>query len=146
MTDPLRFRRVLLDTGPLVAILDQREQDHTRCVQMLQRIDSPPLTTLAVLTEAAWLLRHDPVALRALLQGASQGIYSVMSIENEDFAQLDRLFAHYRDLKPQLADLTLLHLAEREMLDTIFTLDQRDFRAFRLPGKRSLRLLPDDDE
>jgi hypothetical protein len=58
--------------------------------------------------------------------------------------EIDRLFAQYLDMQPQLADLALLRLAERENLDTVFTLDRRDFTVFRLKGRKPLRLLPPD--
>jgi predicted nucleic acid-binding protein len=48
----------------------------------------------------------------------------------------------YRRFKPQLADAALIHLAERENLDVIFTLDRRDFSVYRLSSGRSLQILP----
>jgi predicted nucleic acid-binding protein len=49
----------------------------------------------------------------------------------------------YADLKPQLADLTLLYLAEREGINTVFTLDRRDFLVFKTGSNQTLRLIPD---
>jgi len=48
----------------------------------------------------------------------------------------------YRRLNPQIADASLMYLADRENLDTIFTLDRRDFSIFRLSGGRRVQLLP----
>ena len=52
-------------------------------------------------------------------------------------------FKQYHDQEPQLADAALVYLAEREKIDTVFTLDHRHFRVFRIGGTEALNLLPD---
>ena len=64
--------RVLLDTGPLVAIISERDQYHDACVTQLRQLTSPLLTCWPVLTEAAWLLRSDQEAVRRMLAGFAQ--------------------------------------------------------------------------
>jgi predicted nucleic acid-binding protein len=49
----------------------------------------------------------------------------------------------YEDIRPQLADAALVYLADREGIDTIFTLDRRDFSVYRSARKRTFRILPD---
>jgi hypothetical protein len=53
-------RTALLDTGPLVALLDRRDQDHPWVVQQMARLRRPLHTCEAVITEAFHLLRHLP--------------------------------------------------------------------------------------
>ena len=48
----------------------------------------------------------------------------------------------YRDIRPQLADAALVYLAGREGIDTIFTLDRRDFGVYRSTHKRAFRIVP----
>ena len=146
MTEPESYRQVLLDTAPLVAIIAPNDSEHRRCVDTLVRIRPPLLTCWPVVTEAAWLLRRDRNAIRQLLTGPQRGAFTICDLADEDLVQIDRLFVQYSDLSPQLADLALLHLAQRENLDTVFTLDRRDFTGFRLKGRRRLRLLPAQDE
>jgi uncharacterized protein len=145
VTERAVYRRVLLDTSPLVAILDRRDSEHDRCVEILSRIEGPLLTCWPVITEAAWLLKHDAIAVRQLLSGPRRAAFTILDLVDGDLQEIDRLFGQYLDLGPQLADLALLFLAEREGLDTVFTLDRRDFSAFRLKGRRRLRLLPEAD-
>jgi uncharacterized protein len=52
------------------------------------------------------------------------------------------ILAKYKDMRIQLADAALVHLANREEIETIFTLDRRDFNLFRLSRGRKLRLIP----
>lgn len=141
MTESVR-RRVLLDTGPLVAILNRTDKEHKRCSQTLSMIQGPLLTTWAVVTEAAWTLRDNHELLDGLYAAANQGIFELLEITRAELADIRQLAIRYRSLSPQLADLTLVYLAQREGLDTVFTLDCRDFSAYRSKGKIGFRLLP----
>jgi predicted nucleic acid-binding protein len=141
--DALSLGRVLLDTGPLVAILRKKDRHHERCVTTLRQILPPLLTCMPVITEAAWLLREDPRAIQRLLSGPESGLFSVLPLSDEDLPPVAAILTRYKSLKPQLADATLLHLANREQLETIFTLDQRDFSVLRLADKRRLRIVPE---
>jgi uncharacterized protein len=53
------------------------------------------------------------------------------------------ILKQYRDIRIQLADAALVHLAARDALDTIFTLDQRDFLVHRLSKGRAFRIVPE---
>ena len=52
------------------------------------------------------------------------------------------MMKHYEDIRPQLADIALVYLARRESIDTIFTLDRRDFAVYRNAQKRPFRIVP----
>jgi uncharacterized protein len=133
---------VLLDTGPLVAMIRSADSDHERCVEILLHIERPLLTSWPVITEAGWLLRNSPAALSSLYTAYSSGLLDLLALSPGEFADLEELRSRYASLSPQLADLTLVHLAQREGLDTIFTLDRRDFSVYRRKGKSGFHLLP----
>lgn len=137
-----RFQRVLLDTGPLVAMLRPGDQAHTLCLETAQQIEPPLLTSWHVITEAAWLLRASPQALQNLYAGPAVGIYRLLNLADDDLPAIAALSVRYRTLQPQLADLSLVHLAQREGLETIFTLDEHDFTVFRRKGRAGFRHLP----
>jgi len=144
VTDPPTFDRVLVDTGPLVAIRNPYDSQHARCIATLRQIKSPLLTCWPVVTEAAWMLRHNPLLTRRLLRSVADGNLEVLEIDGGESSEIESLFARYADLSPQLADAALLHLAQRDGLDTVFTLDRRDFSVFRLRANKRLRLLPEE--
>ena len=136
--------RILVDTGPLVAILARRDQYHAICVEQLRSLRTPLLTCWPVLTEAAWLLRREPSAVRRLLEGIDAGLFSPLTLDQAAPAWIARLLDRYRKLRPQLADAALVYLAEREDITTVFTLDIRDFSVYRVGRDRPFRLLPRD--
>jgi len=134
--------RVLLDTGPLVALLSANDACHEQCVEQLHSIVLPFLTTWPVLTEAAWLLRSYPEAIQQMFVWVYSRKITVTPINDEATPWLAAFFRRYRSLKPQLADASLVYLAEREMLDTVFTLDRRDFTLYRFGRNRRLLVIP----
>jgi len=137
------FRRVLADTGPLVSILFARDEHHKRCILALKSIQPPLLTCWPVLTEAAWLLRREPLAVDRLLSTVREGWLELLPLAADAAAPIARVLQKYRSLDPQIADAALVHLAERGRIDTIFTLDRRDFSVYRIGGRRRIRIVPD---
>jgi len=135
--------RVLLDAGPLVAILSERDERHQLCLRTLESLRATPLSCWPVITEAAWLLRRNPRAVSLLLRRVGEGILAMLPLEPADAAAIAKILEKYSDLRPQLADAALVHLAARESIDTIFTLDRRDFLVYRSARNRRFRLIPD---
>ncbi|MDX2179141.1 MAG: PIN domain-containing protein [Bryobacteraceae bacterium] len=134
--------RVVVDTGPLVAIFGRDDPYRDACEGALQSIHTPMLTTWAVLTEAAWLLRNEPKAITDIMESFAEGLLAVPHLGDSDIRAVSAILDRYRDLKPQLADATIVHLAERESADAIFTLDRRDFSVYRTTRRREFRIVP----
>jgi uncharacterized protein len=136
------MNRALADTGPLVAILSPADQFHEVCVEALKSLAPPLYTCWPVLTEAAWLLRRDPNTVEALLRGAKAGFFKILELEDDDAEEIAAVMKRYRDLRPQVADAALVHLAKREGIETVFTLDRRDFRMYRPVPGTTFRIVP----
>jgi predicted nucleic acid-binding protein len=133
--------RVLLDTGPLVAILQSGDSVHEDCIERLHEIQTPLYTCWPVLTEAAWLLKDNPSSIQELLLSVNAGLLKMLPIDESALPWIATFFRKYRKLSPQLADAALVYLAERDNLDTIFTLDRRDFSVYRLAGGRTIQIV-----
>jgi uncharacterized protein len=136
------MRRVLVDTGPLVAILSDADQHHHICVETLRQLPGPLFSCWPVLTEAAWLLRAYPRVVQQLLKSTDSGFLELLPLAGREAKNLAEVMNTYEDIQPQLADAALVYLAHREGIDTIFTLDRRDFSVYRSAGKRPFRILP----
>ena len=133
---------VLVDTGPIVAILSQSDEHHEACVEQLQRIRGPLLTCWPVITEAAWLLRAYPQAIGRLLSSLNGRPFELVPLDQADLSGIGAILAKYKGLGIQLADASLVHLANREGIEIMFTLDRRDFSVLRLARGKKLRLIP----
>jgi len=134
--------QVLADTGPIVAMLLKSDEHHEACVEQLHHIRGPLLTCWPVITEAAWLLRAYPQAIRKLLSSFRGGPFGLLPLGETDLPAIGAILAKYEGLGIQLADASLVHLANREGLETMFTLDRRDFGVLRLAHGKKLCLLP----
>ena len=137
------MKRVLVDTGPLVAILSQADEHHDKCVNVLKLLPAPLFSCWPVITEAAWLLRTDQRSVVQVLRSISEGFLVLLSLAGSDALLIAEVMNNYREIEPQLADAALVHLAHREGIETIFTLDRRDFSVYRSSKKRAFRILPE---
>src|SRR5688572_4084715 len=136
--------RVLVDAGPLVAIASPRDQHHSICVEQLHDLRPPLISSWPVLAEVTWLIRDEPASLESLSQMAQQGWLELPALDvMKMLAWFRRFHERYIKLAPQLADATLVYLAERERIDTVFTADRRDFSIYRIGRNRAFRLLPE---
>ncbi|OLC30084.1 MAG: hypothetical protein AUH31_05260 [Armatimonadetes bacterium 13_1_40CM_64_14] len=139
------MRGVLVDVGPLVAVLDESDRDHLRCVSVLKRLSDPLITTWPVVTEALYLLGQTQNPLdsqEALLAMLDRQLVLVVELRREDLPRLRALIRKYRDLPMDLADATLVRVAEREAVRQVFTLDKRDFQVYRLGRRETLTIIP----
>jgi len=139
------MRGVLVDAGPLVAVLDESDGDHQRCVSVLKRLSDPMITTWPVVTEAMYLLGQTQNPLdsqEALLAMLDRQLVLVVELRREDLPRLRALIRKYRDLPMDLADATLVRVAEREAVRQVFTLDKRDFQVYRLGRRETLTIIP----
>lgn len=133
---------VLVDTGPIVAILSAADQYHEICTEQLRSITGPLTTCWPVITEAAWLLRSHPRALRILLSSFNDRPFQLAALNESDLSGIAAILARYAGLQIQLADASLVHLANRERIQTVFTLDRRHFDVLRLARGKRFRVIP----
>ena len=122
---------VLVDTGPLVALLDRSDPDHVACRETLSSLSDSMVTVWPVVTEAMYMLRAYWRAQEALWEMIETGAVEILPLGIDDVPRMKELMRKYRDLPMDLADAALVRAAERERLRRIFTLDRRDFQIYR---------------
>lgn len=133
---------LLADAGPLVAILNRSDSAHEDCVRVLRRTTSALSTTWPVVTEATCLLGFSFDAQDGVLEMIERAELRVLPLEAGDVPSIRVLMRKYRDLPMDLADASLVHVAAREGIDRIFTLDRRDFAVYRLRRGKRFTIIP----
>jgi uncharacterized protein len=133
----------LTDAGPLIAIIDADEPDHATCVEALDQVVIPLTTTWPAFTEAIYLLTRGG-GIRA-----QQALWRLVQTDRLEVADLSlsaidrsaRLMDQYADRPMDLADATLVALAEERGDRRIFTLDA-DFQICRFRGRQHFETIP----
>ena len=124
------MRAVLVDAGPLVALLDRSDPDHQACRSALTAIRDPLATVWPAVTEAMYLLGRVSWPAQDALWELLEEV-RILPLETRDARRMRALMEKYRSLPMDLADAALVAVAEREMIRSIFTLDGRDFGVYR---------------
>ena len=122
---------VLVDAGPLVALIDRSDSHHQRCVDALATLRDPMGSVWPAFTEAMYLVSASAYAQRALWDMINVVGLRFIQIGLDDCPRMRELMWKYRDLPMDLADAALVRVAEREGLRRIFTIDRQDFEIYR---------------
>jgi hypothetical protein len=131
-------RSIIVDAGPLVALFHARDRHHEAAKAVLEANPAVLVSTWPVLTEACHFISQ--AGKRALLTFVRRGGLRLDAPAIEDLPRLDELLARYERM--DLADATLVHLAEKTGILEIFTVDRRDFETYRPRSGRRFRILP----
>ena len=137
------MRGVLADAGPLVALLDHGDAHHFACVEALKTLRDPLVTVWPAFTEAMYLLGSSWHGQKALWSRLEAGALMLAPLDEGDASRMRELMEKYRDLPMDLADASLVRVAEREDLTRIFTLDRRHFSVYRPGRRRRFGILPE---
>lgn len=136
------MRRVLLDTGPFVALLDRSERNHKQCVKFLRGFEGQLITTEPVLTETIYLLCPSVKAQKASIDFILKGGAILIPQSFESLSRAKVLMGKYSNIPMDFADATLVVLAEDTGITEVFTLDRKGFSAYRIQGKKHFMLWP----
>ena len=132
----------LIDTGAILALLDRTDRWHAVCVDAFQQIRLPLTTSEAVLTELFHLVGDSRREMETAWKFIRSGAIRLAVIEELELPEIQTLMSRYCDRPMDFADATLVHLARREGLSTVFTVDHADFNTYRIEGRKRFRILP----
>jgi predicted nucleic acid-binding protein len=135
---------LVLDTGPVLALLDAGDPDHRRCVTLVERLGEDLVLPAAVLVEVDYwvlkLLGHS--AWSTFVDDLRRGAYRLEELRADDLCRAAELEATYSQLDLGLVDASVIALCERLREPKVATLDRRDFGAVRPRHVDALELLP----
>jgi hypothetical protein len=135
---------ILVDAGPLVALIHADDRHHQACAMALRALQEPLATVWPAYTEAMYLLGFSWRAQDALWELVERDVIALIELETRDHRRVRELMKKYRDLPMDLADAALVAVAERERISRVFTLDRRDFEVYRPAHVRRFRIIPED--
>ena len=132
--------QIILDTGPLVALLNRRDQYYRWARDQWAQIVPPLFTCEAVLAEACFLVQSLTGGQAAVLDLVGRGVLDLSFRLSEESAAISRLLKKYRDVPMSLADGCIVRLAERHARGVVFTVDS-DFMVYRKNGRQVIPTL-----
>ena len=123
---------ILVDTGPLVALFDRKDEHHDRCAKTLRGIREPILTTTPVLTETFHMLGPASPGSDRLREFVDKGGLSLWFFDRSTLTRAFELMERYADHPMDLADASLVVAAESLGTCKVFTVDRKDFETYRV--------------
>lgn len=136
-------RDVLLDTGPLVAVLDPRDQWHEICLAVWPDLAQRCVTTEAVVAEASHLMLRGRGRAHAPLDFLITAGIPIDGLDVAGHRRAVRLMQRYQDLPMDYGDASLVVTAEALGASTAFTTDRRGFSTYASPCGVRFTILPE---
>ena len=133
-------QQVILDTGPLVALLDARDRHHRWAVAQWAEVEPPLLTCESVISEACFLLDQTRAGSAAVFEMLVRKVVAVSFRLDEQVEEVQALRMKYRDVPMSVADASLVRMAEQLGRSDILTLDG-DFKVYRKHGRFVIPLI-----
>lgn len=124
---------IIVDTGVWLALANRSDSWHERAVEAIERDQEPLITTWPVLTETCHLLlrRLGTSALLSFMKSCQDSAFEVFDIKEHQHGELLMLMKKYRELPMDLADASLVLLAEHLGHGRILSTDMRDFKTYK---------------
>jgi len=136
-----RPERVLVDTGPLVALFNKRDNWHPWVVESTRHITGPLITCDAVISEALFLLeQHTDEGAVNLYEMIERDLLVSQFDLSKHKGRVLSLLKKYRDLPASFADACLISLCEESGKARIFTVDD-DFLVYRDRNRKVIPLI-----
>lgn len=135
---------IVVDTGPIVALLNDRDDHHQRCRDFLVGYAGPLLVTAPVFTEVCLLAegRGGTAAELAFLKDVRAGLFTLVQLTAADLDRIAELVESYASLPLGSVDASVVALTERLELHQVATLDHRHFSVVRPKHVEAFSLVP----
>jgi predicted nucleic acid-binding protein len=132
------MRRILIDSGPLIALFDGSDRHHGEVLEFLKSYRGELVSSLAVVTEVSHMLDFNHNVQLDFLSWIAQGGVHLPVIEERDLEDMVKMMEKYTDIPMDFADATLVYLSHREGIEEIVSIDS-DFDIYRTLKKKMVR-------
>ena len=127
-------RKVIVDTGPIVALFDAGDTYHNRALEFVRQSRASFISSMAVVTEAMYVLEESLRARKNLLAWIQAGGLLLHEPETSEFERISELMEKYADLPMDFTDAVVVALSERLGTNHVASVD-RDFTIYRYKGR-----------
>ena len=131
------MKRVIVDTGPLVALLNGNDSQHEWARVVLDRIEPPLVTCEAVVSEACFLLHRIHGGQDAVMELLARDVVAIDFSLRAEHDAVRKLMARYKSVPMSLADACLVRMSELDDKATVLTLDS-DFGIYRRNRRQAI--------
>lgn len=134
------MKNILVDAGPLIALFDQDDKYHNVVIKFLKQFNGNLLTTWPVITEVSHLLSFNINVQIDFLEWLKREAVTIINLENEHLDRIIQLSKKYSDVPIDLADSSLIVIAELTGINDIVSIDS-DYHIYRTKSKKALNNL-----
>jgi len=135
--------KAILDTGPLVALLNARDSLHAWAKEVFETMRGPYLTSEANITEMCLLLEAaQPRSSLRVMQMLADGLLLAEPFLPGRLAEVRAVMERYRYRSVDFADGCVVCLSNRERRLTVISADRKDFTVYFRGSNRRLCLPP----
>jgi hypothetical protein len=131
------MQKTLIDSGPLIALFDKNDNYHARVLSFLKNYKGKLITSWAVITEVSHMLDFNLQVQIDFLKWIELGGIEIYEISQNEIVQIRIMMEKYLDVPMDLADATLMYIANKENIKNIVSIDS-DFDIYRTLKKQNL--------
>ena len=131
------MQKTIIDSGPIIALFDRSDKYHHQVLDFLKLFQGELITSWAVITEVSHMLDFNLQVQIDFLKWIEKGGIEVYDISQDEISDIRVMMEKYLDIPMDLADATLMYIANRENIKNIVSIDS-DFDIYRTLKKQSL--------
>lgn len=134
------MQKTIIDSGPLIALFDRSDKYHKLVLDFIKSYQGKLITSWAVITEVSHILDFNLQVQIDFLKWCEMGGIEVYTISQDEISNIRVMMEKYSDIPMDLADATLMYIANKESIKNIASIDS-DFDIYRTLKKQSLNNL-----
>jgi predicted nucleic acid-binding protein len=135
------MQKTIIDSGPIIALFDRSDKFHNKVLDFLKTYKGKLVTSWAVITEVSHMLDFNLQVQIDFLKWCEVGGIEVYDISQTEISNIRIMMEKYIDVPMDLADATLMYIANKENIKNIVSIDNSDFDIYRTLKKQSLNNL-----
>ena len=132
------MQNILIDAGPLIALFDKDDKYHSNTLSFLEDFKGRLITTWPVITEVSHMLSFSTDVQISFLEWLRRDALEIINLEKIHLERIIELSKKYSNVPMDLADSSLLVIAEMTGIKEIVTIDS-DYYIYRIKGNKALK-------